>query len=320
MQGKIPGEWSRDELIQLIQRQRELQSVPGAQFSYTNTAYILLAEVVERVTGVQFPEWMEANVFAPLEMDHTTTKTHRGQIIPNSAKGYAFSPPDEGWMERDDIDAFYGASSIYSTVRDLAMWPRNFRDPHVGGPEVISRMTERGTLADGETLDYGLGLDIATYRGLQRYGHGGEDGGHFALLHYYPEIDAGVAFICSNRIIRWTFDRIEEAVFGEYMVPEVAPESVTGESPAEEPTQLPPALLAAYAGRYYSEELERVYTLRVEDGELLLSHRRLEDYRMRPWEPDIFLTRWPFGEIRFERDADGEITGFVAQNVFSEKF
>jgi hypothetical protein len=324
MQGKIPGEkipgkWSRGEIIQLVQRQRELLNAPGAQFSYSNTGYILLAEVVGRVTGVSFPEWMEENVFDLLEMEHTTIKTQSGQVIPNSAKGYAFPPPHQAWIERDDIDAFYGASSIYTTVQDLTRWLRNLRDAHVGGPQVISRMTERGVLTNGDTIDYGLGLNIATYRGLRRYGHTGEDGNRFALLHYYPEIDAGVVFICSNRFYRWTLETIAGEFFGEHMAPEEAPESESRESQEEEPTEIDPALLDAYAGRYYSQELEMLYTLRVEDGRLLLSHHRLEDYELQPREPDFFGVGWPFGVIRFERDNDGEITGFVARNVLFEK-
>ena len=57
-----------------MQRQPELQNQPGAEFNYNNTAFSLLATIVERVTGEDFPDWMRANVFEPLGMAHTTIR------------------------------------------------------------------------------------------------------------------------------------------------------------------------------------------------------------------------------------------------------
>lgn len=72
-----------------------------------------------------------------------------------------------------------------------------------------------------------------------------------------------------------------------------------------------PAELKAYAGRYYSSELETIYTLIVDEGQLVSEHRWNEDMRFEPQERDMFWGGRPFQIVKFERDQNGGITGFV---------
>ena len=144
--GRGGGSTTREHLIKQIQKQRELQYAPGSKHSYCNTGYILMAEVVERVSGMAFDQWMEANVFGPLGMKHTMVNYPiRGQIqkvVPNSAQGTMDNYGEYGTAP--DEPAFYGASSIYSTAGDMSKWLINLNDARVGGQEVISRLTEPG--------------------------------------------------------------------------------------------------------------------------------------------------------------------------------
>lgn len=255
----------REELIQLVQRQRKLQSTPGAEYRYSNTNYILLAEVVRHVTGIPFSEWMDQNVFGPLGMEHTTIKVNRGQGIPNSAQGYHRT--GEGYSQSFDEMAFYGASSIYTTVGDLCKWLRNFRDARVGGPEVISRMTKRGVLTSGETLDYAFGLQIDKYHGLLRYSHGGSDGGHRTLLTYFPEIDAGIVLLNNERIWPMIPHKVTKSFIGEHLKPAEA--SKNRESREDEANEVDHSLLGRYTGRYGAEGGERLVVKFVREGSRL---------------------------------------------------
>ena len=72
--------------------------------------------------------------------------------------------------------------------------------------------------------------------------------------------------------------------------------------------------LAAYAGRYFSEELETFYDLSVEDGALVIRHRRFGPVSLTWTERDTFSASLPVTEIVFQRDAQGDVTGFVAGN------
>lgn len=79
---------NRPEVISLIQRQPELQNVPGEVRNYNNTGYILLAMMVEKITGTSFDKWLKDNIFDILEMKNTLVRMDPRQVISNSAQGY----------------------------------------------------------------------------------------------------------------------------------------------------------------------------------------------------------------------------------------
>ncbi len=79
--------------------------------------------------------------------------------------------------------------------------------------------------------------------------------------------------------------------------------------------EVAPVDLAAFAGRYFSEELETFYTLAVEDGELIVRHRRFEPVTLTHSKDDTFAGSFPIVEMSFERDERGQVTGFRAGNV-----
>jgi CubicO group peptidase (beta-lactamase class C family) len=73
--------------------------------------------------------------------------------------------------------------------------------------------------------------------------------------------------------------------------------------------------LAMYAGRYFSEELDTVYTVEVEDDGLVLRHRRLDDVELTPKVTDTFNGSGAISEVKFVRNENGELTGLMASNV-----
>src|SRR5690606_20745668 len=210
--------FDHDRIAELVARQPALQNAPGAEWNYNNTGYALLAEVVERVTETPFDDWMAANVFAPLGMGDTVVKTVHGQVIENSAQGYA-PAEDGGWRSVQDLDAAYGAGGIYTTVGDLARWMGNYFDGGLGGPEAVAAMTERGVLPSGDTLEYALGLFVDEHRGLRRVQHGGADTAHRAMFAFYPALGTGVLALSNNALFNASAagGALPEAFFAEHM-------------------------------------------------------------------------------------------------------
>ena len=245
----------RAEVIEVVQRQPELQNQPGAEFNYNNTAFGLATVVVERVTGQSFPEWMEENVFRPLGMDHSRVRAHPAQIVPGRSRGYV-PDKEEGWREADDLGGSMGAGGIYTTALDLARWMANFATGEVGGPDLFERMTTRYVLTGGDTTSYGLGLFVDEHRGLRRVHHGGSDVAHRSMLRYYPEIRAGVVALSNNA----TFpsgpiaDQMAEAFFGEHMEAAGARPVVAAEPAAFDPETFDQEDFDVYAGRYALDE------------------------------------------------------------------
>lgn len=265
------------EVMRLVARQPELQSTPGEKFLYNNTAYVLLAEIVERVGGKPFGEWMAQNVFGPLGMEDAVVMTEVGQIIPRRTHGYTRTA-DGRFRHGSDLEGTWGPGGIYATAADLARWLANFREPRVGGTRVMDLMTTRGLLANGDTLRYALGLFIDQQRGLARVQHGGNTLGHAAQLHYFPDLDAGVIVLSnvSGGHAREIADKVAEAFFGEHMVPvaeaaqaKAAEDDANAEGDVVAPSA---AVLERYAGEYMLPNGVPV-TFTLEDGTL---HTRIE--------------------------------------------
>lgn len=218
MSGRMLGDYvSYDEIIPLVQRQPELQNTPGASYNYNNTGYVLLAMVVEKVTGTTFPEWMRENVFLPSGMKNTLVLENHGQIIRGSAQGYG-KDEDGTYYKTSDLSGAKGAGGIYSTVEDLAQWVKHFHNPKIGSRELTARMQTSFYRNDGESLKYGMGLLLDSLNGLQRIHHGGADISHRSAFYMFPEVKGAVIMQTNQTGIPGTIaNQVAEAFFADVM-------------------------------------------------------------------------------------------------------
>ncbi|HIG74680.1 MAG TPA: serine hydrolase [Bacteroidetes bacterium] len=297
MSGRSAQTIARDEIIAIVQRQPELQNEPGAEWNYNNTAFALLATVVERTTGEGFPEWMRANVFEPLGMAHTYVREDPTVIIPGRASGYV-AGEDGGWREVVDLGGAMGAGSIYSTAPDLAKWMDNYRTAALGGEALIREMTTPYVLTTGDTTGYGLGLFIDELRGLRRFQHGGADAAHRSTFGYLPEIESGLIVLTNFPNAPDALGVISEAFFGEHFAPE--PEAEEAPAAADfDPETFDPETFDAYAGRYELEEAPG----------FILTFRRDGDQYFTQATGQSEVPIYPIAENRFElRVVDAEVT------------
>ncbi len=180
----------RSELISIVQRQPKLQNEPGAEFNYNNTAFALLATIVERVSGESFPDFMSTRVFEPIGMTNTLVRSSPEAVVPGMSMGYRSSR--DGYLETRDLFGAMGAGGIYTTVADLQRWVENFHAPRAGTPATIAQMMTPFVLTSGDSTGYGFGLFVDTHRGLRRINHGGADAAHRSQFFYYPSINAGL--------------------------------------------------------------------------------------------------------------------------------
>ena len=160
-----------DELLQHYAGGK-LDFDPGTQWSYSNTGYILLGRVVEKVSGESLGAFLARRLFTPLGMDHSFYELNPSD--PRLATGYAtflLSPPEavsaeaQGWLG--------GAGGIYSTPGDLARWDLALIGGKVLKPESYALMTTPRGLKGGKLSDYGCGLSIKTQGGRLTLSHSG---------------------------------------------------------------------------------------------------------------------------------------------------
>lgn len=192
MTGYYPGSpFKREKIIEIVQRQPELQNIPGEEFNYNNTGYSLLTIVVERVSGDSFPEFLKNHVFEPAGMAHTVVRERPAVIIPEGSQGY--TPSDDGtFHETPDLYGAMGAGGIYTTMEDLAAWIRFLHDPGEEYERVVADLKTPFMLNNGESTQYGLGLFLGEYRGRTMIYHPGGDMAHRSMMVYFPDFNGAV--------------------------------------------------------------------------------------------------------------------------------
>ncbi len=304
----------REEIIELLKRQEELQNAPGEEYNYNNSAFILLAEIVERISGQNFPEFMEANVFAPMGMNSSLVRANPSVIIPGASQGYVAD--STGYHEAGDLYAAYGAGGIYTTVDDFSKWMSNFSKPLVGGLELVNRLVTVDTLNNGDTMSYALGIGVDEFRGLKYYSHGGADIAHRAFLIYFPEIDAGVVAMSNNAGFNSTGIAYEmaELYFGDSMDPEEEDEEAgegTGEETDSTIVTVPEEVLEDYAGKYILSAMGATLVYEVVDGRLKMSMEGQPEVFLDPLSLSEFEYEGVEATIEFLKDENGKVSGAI---------
>lgn len=218
MTGRSPSmELSQEQVIEMINRQPELQNVPGAEFNYNNTGYVLMTEVIERITETPFPQWMKEHVFGPIGMEHTVVRASPGQVVENRSMGYE-PGEDGGFKEVMDLGGAMGPGGIHTTMSDLEKWIGNLLDPQVGTEEMVEAMITPFKLNSGASTGYGLGLFSEEFKGLEYFHHGGADMAHRSMLMVFPEVKGAVVTQSNYAAFQGNIaQRIAEIYFEEHM-------------------------------------------------------------------------------------------------------
>ena len=188
---------SFDDIYQLILHQQALNFTPGEQYDYSNSGYILMAKIVENISGQSFREFMDARVFKPLGMHNTLVFDNPFEVIGNKATAY-FSNDGQSHSKNNLFSSAYGSTGMYTTLNDLNKWSQNFTKHKVGNPEIFKQMATQGTLNNGETISYALGQEIKSHRGQKAIFHGGGQGAYRAYLLRFPEQDLSVTLLSNS--------------------------------------------------------------------------------------------------------------------------
>lgn len=262
------GRLTMAEVLDLTSRQRALNFPPGTQYLYSNTGYVLLAVLVERVSGQPLREFAKAEIFEPLGMSRTTFRDDHTMLIEDRALAYA---PDAENGYRLNVPGFavVGDGGLYTTVEDMGLWARNFDIPRVGGPRVAALMLNRGVLTSGDTIGYALGLGHGSGRGLRTIGHGGSYAGYRANFTHFPDQGVSVITLCNRSDAAPSRHslRAAEAFLGEHMQPEEA----RAPTPAEGGRALVPPLVDRYEGGYRVEGVGSLVSFS-RDADRLVAH------------------------------------------------
>jgi CubicO group peptidase (beta-lactamase class C family) len=172
-------------------KDKPLEFVPGERRAYSNSGYILLGQVIEKVAGVPYAEFLRTNIFMPLGMKDSGYDSNT-RVIEHKAAGYA--PSEDGGMVNADfihMSIPHAAGALYSTTGDLLRWQRGL----YGGKILSAASLQKFTTPFRE--DYGLGIHVTKLKHTI-YSHGGGIEGFNTFLMYYQ--DSGVTVVALSNL------------------------------------------------------------------------------------------------------------------------
>ena len=238
---------TRAALLRTITRQQSLNHPPGAAASYTNSGYILLTLIAERIAKEPFDAFLARRVFEPLGMRHTVFRIDPRAILPDRVRAYR--------RGGDGVWRIAGAEryNVFTTVEDLVQWNENFVRPKVGGAEAIRWMTTWAKLDTGQTTEWGLGLSPLRYKGLEGIYFSGGGGDGTSVFARFPAQQFALSMMC-NAGLPFNAEIFAQRVLDVVLADAIAAAPKTEPPAIVDPPPVPVAreTLQRFAGMYFT--------------------------------------------------------------------
>lgn len=180
-----------DQLVKTF-RDRPLEFVPGSEMRYSNSGYVLLGAIIEKVGGTSYEKFVNENVFMPLGMNDSGYDSTQA-IILHRAAGYGPGPNGPVNARYVDMTVPYAAGALYSTTEDLLRWERS-----LFGGKVLSKPSLKKMTTPGKG-DYAFGLEVNRQSGRSVIQHGGSINGFTSRLAYFPDDQVTVIALSNLR-------------------------------------------------------------------------------------------------------------------------
>lgn len=273
-------------------RNKPLDFEPGAKWSYSNSGYVLLGYLIERVSGETYQKFLQDNIFTPLDMKDSGYDSNSA-IIMHRASGYTPSPhgiENAGFI---NMTIPFSAGGIYSTTGDLLKWERGLFGGKLLKPESLKEMTTPFK------NDYAFGLVVTTSFGRKKIAHDGGIEGFNTQLQYWPDEQLAIAVLGN-------LNGSAPGAIGAEIAAALHGENVILPSERKE-IKLSPEQLSAYVGTYQlAPGVELKVTL--EGDQLQTQLTGQPKVAIYPETPTLFFLKVVDAQLEFKKDASGKVT------------
>lgn len=228
------GMLTQELAVRMLKNQRTLNFSPGEKFSYSNSNYVLLAEIVKAITGQSFQSFTDSAIFKNLGMTSSCFADDPDRLIQNRALSYE----KDGNGFRNAVQNVYtlGDGGLFTNVNDMAKWVSNFYAPKAGTLKDIELMVTPGKLTDGTAISYAMGINVNTDHGYKRLTHNGGLAGYRTMIAIYPELKMGF-FVFGNAGDGDVYNKVSQ--IAELLIPANSEKK----QPQEPGTQLNPVVM-----------------------------------------------------------------------------
>lgn len=281
-------------------KDKPLDFTPGEKFNYSNSGYVLLGLIVEKVSGKAYDVFLQENIFGPLGMKNTGYE-HWATVLKNRASGYDYTP--KGLVNPAYLDMTIpgGAGALYSTVEDLYLWDQALYTEKLVKKATMERIV-KPWISAGPQASYGYGWMLSTLSNHKAVAHGGGINGFSTLIARFPEDRA--TFIFLRNVLRPGGPNLQRdmaaLLFGDKV--ELFQEKVA--------VKVDPKIYDAYVGRYELRP-DFVFTVTREGDRLMTQVTNQPKIEVRPLSETRFFAVGPDAEISFSKNEKGEVDKLI---------
>jgi len=277
-------------------RDKPLEFQPGEKWNYSNSGYVLLGYLIEKISGEPYSQFVQENIFTPLGMKDSGYDSNKA-IIPHRDSGY--TPNDKGELQNAgyiDMTIPLSAGALYSTTLDLLKWEQG-----LFGGKLISASSLQKMITPFKS-DYAFGLAVRDVKGHKLIEHGGGIEGFNTELAYYPEEKLTVV-VLSNQNTGATGDiamKLASVTRGEPVV-------LVSE---RKEIQVSPAVLEKYVGTY---ELTPNFSIvmTVEGGHLMTQATGQPKFPLFAESETKFFLKVVDAEVEFVKNDKGDVDSLI---------
>lgn len=280
-----------DSDIAMAKRQRSLNFEPDTFYAYSNLAYNLLADIVTKTAGKSFRSYMNDTIFEPLGMKHSFFHDKKFELIKNKAEAYTITP--DGILNCPVVHACYGASNLFTTVKDMIKWMEELINPQIFSKAVVKKAFTPHECKNGYKTGYGFGLMVHDYKGRHVVEHPGADAGYVAHVYMVPEENTGVVILSNRRDLAFS-NYIRKLLDICLDLPDDT--AIYKKIPAEE----------NISGKYYAETDATVYSIVKTDNGVFWSIMDMNIEVLKSHQESYVLPQWGM-EFTFGKNGDMQI-------------
>jgi CubicO group peptidase (beta-lactamase class C family) len=319
--GKIDGDWprssktrsssfeptSKDALL-LLGQVKKPEFTPGTEFKYSNSGYVILAQIVEKVSGQSFSQFLQQNIFQPLGMKRSLLDDETRPALGNVATSYTLKEGSYKDIDYTPVNFIYGEDNVFSTVEDMYQWDQALYTERLVKTATLKEAFAPGKLSNGATTHYGFGWGLGKTLGLDTVSHSGGWVGFCTEILRFPSEHFTVVVL--SNVAEFKPERIATKISKIYLADKMT-------FPVAIP--LDPKIKGDYPGKY---ELgpARIAEITLENGQLWIQSPGREKIKLLAESKERF-----FGEgneelgLVFTRDEKGKVKSLKVKDVTARR-
>lgn len=200
------------DILRVIARMDSLQFATGAQHGYSNSNYILLAALVERLSGMSLGRYAREHLLAPLGMGRTRFDEDRQEVLPLRVSSYeADAARPGGYRQHLGNANTVGDGGLYASVRELLLWERDWHAQWAQPDSLLRAMLQPSPLNDGVAPSYRFGLEWLQRQGQDVVFHGGCLWGFNTMLLRLPQQHLSIIQLSNSDRVVPDWEQLVEA-------------------------------------------------------------------------------------------------------------